>query len=151
MAIIGFRIVDEGRRLLLVERTAAPHPHRVIVLDMEELHDILEIAVAKVLLRLVEFRFVDKYPLRLLSLTSVIISSPELLLRLLDFLSVQLPELAVDAVALGADRGVRVVRQQAVELALEMVCSVHIVSPILPAAPCHSPGSFRGSRTAHGT
>jgi hypothetical protein len=101
---------------------------------MEELHDILEIVVAKVLLRLVEFRFVDKYPLRLLSLTSVIISEPELLLRLLDFLGIELPELAVDAVALSADRGVRVIRQQAVELISEMVCSVHIVSPILPAA-----------------
>ena len=129
MAIIGFRIVDEGRRLLLMERTAAPHPHRVVVLDMEELHDILEIVVAKVLLRLVEFRFVDKYPLRLLSVTLMIISEPGLLLRLLDFLGVQLPELAVDAVTLGADCGVRVIRQQAVELSSEMVCSVHIVSP----------------------
>ena len=64
----------------------------------------------------------------------MIISEPGLLLRLLDFLGVQLPELAVDAVALGADRGVGMVRQQAVELISEMVSSVHIVSPILPAA-----------------
>ena len=117
-----------------MERTAAPHPHRVIVLDMEELHDILEIVVAKVLLCLVEFRFVDKYPLRLLSVTLMVISEPGLLLRLLDFLGIQLTELMVDAVTLGADRGVGVIRQQAVELALEIVGSIHIVSPILPAA-----------------
>lgn len=118
---------------------------------MKELHDVLEVVVAKHPLSFIDFLLLDENQPRLLSLTLMIISEPGLLLRLLDFLGIQLPELVVDAVTLGADRGVRVVRQQAVELISEMVCSIHIVSPILPAELCHSPDSFRGFRTKHGT
>lgn len=134
MAILGFGIIDKGRGLLLVERAATAHTIFIVVCHIQGFHDVLEVIVPQDFLRFIDFLLLDENQPRLLSLTLMIMPKPKLLLRLLDLLGVQFPKLAVDAVALSADRGVGMVRQQAVELISEMVCSVHIVSPILPAA-----------------
>ena len=60
MTIQFLRVVDERRRVFVMERTTTSHAHGVVVLNMQKLHDVFEIIVAEDTLCFVDFLLINE-------------------------------------------------------------------------------------------
>ena len=60
MTIQFLRVVDERRRVFVMERTTTSHAHGVVVLNMQKLHDVFEIIVAEDTFCFVDFLLINE-------------------------------------------------------------------------------------------